>query len=492
LTVGNSILGGNNGDGDIYNWPGGTVTFLGTNIVTSLDNSGTSQGPGTVLTNAPHLYPLGYYGGPTRTMPPLAGSPAINAGSDAVAAGIITDQRGYPRVVGSAVDIGAVEYEALVITSPSSVTFLAGLSNNFTLTTSGVIAPSIVVTGSFPPGVSFTPPATLTGTPPDGSGGVWPLTVTASNGISPNATQYLTVNVVERSVFAAHPNFNTNGFGWALNGDSVNGGPVINNNLFTLTDGASGENRSAWFRYPLYVGAFQASFTYQDIGGGGADGVGFVIQNDPRGTTALGLGGGGLAYADITSSVALLLNIYSGSPGGPSGLMLGTNGVDAYNGSGVLSGKSYQNTAPVNLDGGNPIAVALRYTGGILQVSLTDTVTSANFQTNIPVNVAAFTGTNVAWVGITGSEGGILSHQTVSNFSYVPLPVLLSTPGSGNSVTLSWPASIYGYHLQSASNLLGNAWADLTATATQTNGFNLATVPSTGNSQFFRLVLPPQ
>ena len=101
-------------------------------------------------------------------------------------------------------------------------------------------------------------------------------------------------------------------------------------------------------------------------------------------------------------------------------------------------------------------------------------------------------GTNVAWVGITGSEGGVLSHQTVSNFSCVPLPVLLSTPGSGSSVSLSWPASIYGYHLQSMSNLLGNVWAELPATVTQTNGFNLASVPATGNSQFFRLVLPPQ
>jgi hypothetical protein len=141
---------------------------------------------------------------------------------------------------------------------------------------------------------------------------------------------------------------------------------------------------------------------------------------------------------------------------------------------------------------GNPIAVALRYTGGILQVTLTDTVTSANFQTNIPVNVPAFTGTNVAWVGITGSEGGILSHQTVSNFSYLPLPTLLSNPGSGNSITLSWPASIYGYHLQSSSNLLGSVWADLPATVTQTNGFNLTTVATSNNSQFFRLVLPPQ
>jgi hypothetical protein len=142
-----------------------------------------------------------------------------------------------------------------------------------------------------------------------------------------------------------------------------------------------------------------------------------------------------------------------------------------------------------NMDAGNPVAVALRYTDGILHASLTDTVTSANFQTNIPVNVPGFTGTNVAWVGITGSEGGVVSHQTISNFSYVPLPTLLSNPGNGN-LALSWPASIYGYHLQSTSNLLGNAWADLNVTVTQSNGFNLATVPATANSQFFRLVLP--
>jgi hypothetical protein len=108
------------------------------------------------------------------------------------------------------------------------------------------------------------------------------------------------------------------------------------------------------------------------------------------------------------------------------------------------------------------------------------------------VDVPAFTGTNVAWVGITGSEGGAVSYQTVSNFSYVPLPTLLSNPGSGNSMTLSWPASIYGYHLQSTSNFVSNVWADLPATVTQTNGFNLAIVATSNNSQFFRLVLPAQ
>jgi hypothetical protein len=490
VNVTNSILSGNSGQ-DIYNWSGSTIDAGGANIIPALANAGTVVGGGTISSANPLLGTPANHGGRTLTMLPQSGSPAINAGVSSLAAGLAYDQRGpgYPRVVGSAVDIGAVEYEPLVITSPSSVTFLAGLSNSFTLTAIGALAPTIAVAGTFPPGVSFTPPATLSGTPPYGSGGAYPLTVTASNGISPNATQNLTVNVVEPNVFAAHPNFNTNGFGWALNGDTVNGGPVINNNLFTLTDGASGENRSGWFRYPLYVGAFEASYTYQDIGGGGADGTAFVVQNDPRGTAALGAGGGGLAYIGITPSAAVLLNLYAGAPGGPSGMLVATNGVG--DGAGY-STSVYQNTTPVNLDGGNPINVNLRYTGGVLQINLADTVSGGTFQASYPIDIPSFVGTNVAWVGITGSEGGVLSHQTVSNFSYVPLPVLLSTPSSGSSVTLSWPASIYGYHLQSTSNLLGNVWADLPATVTQTNGFNLASVPATGNSQFFRLVLPPQ
>jgi hypothetical protein len=62
---------------------------------------GTSGSPINAL-----LAPLGNYGGSTQTMPPLPGSPAIDA---AVASGLTTDQRGYPRPVSAAADIGAVE-----------------------------------------------------------------------------------------------------------------------------------------------------------------------------------------------------------------------------------------------------------------------------------------------------------------------------------------------------------------------------------------------
>ena len=292
------------------------------------------------------------------------------------------------------------------------------------------------------------------------------------------------------AAMVTRPSFNTNGAGWYLNGDTVNGGPKITNNVFTLTDGAGGENRSAWFSEPLYVGGFQASFTYQDIGGGGADGTAFVIQNDPNGTAALGLNGGGLGYVGITPSVAVLLNIFWDSPGG-AGLMLGTNGVGAYYASGTSSGRSYQSTAPVNLAGGNPIAVGLRYTGGMLYASFTDTATSNQFQTIIPVDIPAFVGTNAAWVGFTGSEGGTTSHQIVSNFSYRPLPTLTIRQSQPPSLVFTWPAAVYGFTLQSNSSLNNPAgWTSVAGTSTQTNGLNQVTTPSPTSAHFYRLVLP--
>jgi hypothetical protein len=58
----------------------------------------------------PLLSPLGYYGGPTQTMPPLPGSPDLDAGDPAAATP--TEQRGQPRVVAGHTDIGAFQTQS--------------------------------------------------------------------------------------------------------------------------------------------------------------------------------------------------------------------------------------------------------------------------------------------------------------------------------------------------------------------------------------------
>jgi Right handed beta helix region len=94
----------------------GSSTFALTNTIVagnttpdSPDIAASYSGVANFVGGNPELAPLGNYGGPTQTMPPEFGSPVINAGTDWVTNVLATDQRGYPRLAGAHVDIGAVE-----------------------------------------------------------------------------------------------------------------------------------------------------------------------------------------------------------------------------------------------------------------------------------------------------------------------------------------------------------------------------------------------
>ncbi|HEX4793997.1 MAG TPA: SdrD B-like domain-containing protein [Humisphaera sp.] len=92
----------------------GVVTSQGFNFIGKTDGSTgwiASDFKGTIAHPlVPNLGPLANNGGPTFTMLPLAGSPLINKGSNAlIRAGSTTDQRGLPRIANTTVDIGAVE-----------------------------------------------------------------------------------------------------------------------------------------------------------------------------------------------------------------------------------------------------------------------------------------------------------------------------------------------------------------------------------------------
>ena len=112
LTLDNAIVSGNTASTANPNILGMITTDDGYNLVgvkdgssglsASTDLSGTAASP----LNAP-LSPLGYYGGPTETMAPLPGSPAIGTGDNN--GGPATDQRGFARSTGAGGDIGADE-----------------------------------------------------------------------------------------------------------------------------------------------------------------------------------------------------------------------------------------------------------------------------------------------------------------------------------------------------------------------------------------------
>jgi hypothetical protein len=83
----------------------GKITDVGHNL--SSDASCAFTNTGSLNNTDPKLGPLANNGGPTLTMALQPGSPAIDGGDTAAAPP--TDQRGFPRPVGIAVDIGAFE-----------------------------------------------------------------------------------------------------------------------------------------------------------------------------------------------------------------------------------------------------------------------------------------------------------------------------------------------------------------------------------------------
>jgi hypothetical protein len=123
ITLFNSIVAGNTLPNTAY-YPSSFQT-----------NSGIAFQTGVNLTSGtPLLAPLGYYGGPTPTMPPLPGSLAIDGCTSGTT--FTTDQRGYARSVGLAPDIGAVEgvYNPAGPGTLKNVTRLGNGSVSFTLT----------------------------------------------------------------------------------------------------------------------------------------------------------------------------------------------------------------------------------------------------------------------------------------------------------------------------------------------------------------------
>jgi hypothetical protein len=116
--VNNSTISGNHAlleGGGIWA-PGAPLTnsiVAGNTAPTSSNINFAAVTANNFIDGDPLLAPPANYGGPTPTMPPLASSPAIDAGIDSVTNFLATDQRGYPRLSGAHVDIGAVELQVV-------------------------------------------------------------------------------------------------------------------------------------------------------------------------------------------------------------------------------------------------------------------------------------------------------------------------------------------------------------------------------------------
>jgi hypothetical protein len=160
--------------------PAPQLTNVGT-LVEALNNlaldASIPGGNGNLQNTVPQLGSLQNNGGRTFTLLPLAGSPAINAGSNGVldvaflANPPAFDQRGsgFPRIVQGTVDIGAVEVGcALADIAPASLpNALLGVAYTQTLSASGGTAPYVFtqISGALPAGIALAANGDLAGTP---------------------------------------------------------------------------------------------------------------------------------------------------------------------------------------------------------------------------------------------------------------------------------------------------------------------------------------
>lgn len=99
--------------GGIYNDFLGTPSSNLNHVIVALNTApgsanifGPWAGGNNFTSGDPKLSPLGNFGGPTQTMPPLPNSPVIDVGGTT---SLSTDQRGQARILNGGIDIGAFE-----------------------------------------------------------------------------------------------------------------------------------------------------------------------------------------------------------------------------------------------------------------------------------------------------------------------------------------------------------------------------------------------
>ncbi len=178
---------------------------IGTAALTGLTNGTNGNIVGTTATPLdPLLGPLQDNGGPTFSRKPLLGSPVINAGNNAAASALTTDQRGFLRVIGPSVDIGSVEFQPPTVTVTLTVSGSATTPVHRAVTLTAQVtptsaAPNDTVTGTVNFLVNGT---TLLGTAPVDATGKATFTTTNANQL-PVGTDTITAQYSGDSNYSA-------------------------------------------------------------------------------------------------------------------------------------------------------------------------------------------------------------------------------------------------------------------------------------------------
>ena len=404
MALNNVTLTGNTaGDaaGGIMNYLGtmtlNHITLTGNSAVTSADgiynnsvlnstNSivvdggfGGMSGLNNFTAGDPMLAPLGDYGGSTHTMPPLAGSPVIDAGTNTV---LSTDQHSLPRVVGIAADIGAVE-------------FLSSFVLNTNDSGAGSLRQAFIDSSS---GDTITFANLLSG-----------QTIVLTNG-QIAVTNNLNIDATSIGGITIDGNASSRIFHIAT------GGPILFNSLI-LTNGFTTENGGAVyavFGADVALTNCTLSGNSADYGGGSFD---CTLYNCTLTENSATTGGGG-SYVGTLNNCSLLDNSSGNYGGGSYGGTL-NNCILSGNTAAGIGGGSCQGTLTNCTLTGNS---AVNFGGGSALGTLNNCMLTGNSANEgggsryDTLNNCTLTGNTATGPG-GGSYGGTLNHCTLTNNS---------------------------------------------------------------------------
>ena len=201
-----------------------------------------------------------------------------------------------------------------------------------------------------------------------------------------------------------------------LTGLTLNGNAAQNSPDLRLVPSLNSQTGSAFFDTPVYVDSFQTIFEFElselavsDGDDDGADGLTFVIQNDPAGDTALGVGGGSLGYGGLTNSVAVSFDHWI------------NNNPETTENISILSGgiiNVHLDEVPFNFNPDTTYTVWIEYDGTTLKVFISDTATKGAPVLTHVIDIQSEVGSDKAFVGFTAATGGARGNHDLLNWNY--------------------------------------------------------------------------
>ena len=304
----------------------------------------------------------------------------------------------------------------------------------------------------------------------------------------------------------SYPTGFANAFDINLNGS---GATVTSGGEIRLLDGTTGGQADTAYNITQQaVSTFDTTFKF-DFGtqNPDADGFTFILQNDPTGPSKIGGGADFMGYGGTQNSVAVKFDLWDNTAAvAPS-----------YTASGVYTNGEHTaddprqsvstTAAPLhtsidfskNADGSSTgldfhanktdqFQVHLVYDGTTLTETLTDLTLSKSATQTYAINIPAFVGSNMAYVGFGAGDGGAFSTPQIASWVYtgntsaaaiaLPAPVLSGSSALSGSVNLNWTETttlpVTGYEVDQVSGTTATPVATLGGTVTnyQVNGLN--------------------